>query len=168
MRTLSLAEERWGLAHPAAESGPVGRWDPAAESSSELWRHPEQHLTGIVQPHLPRSAFSSGPAMERQVQRLRQAFRSGRSRPLSFRLQQLEALRRMVQEREKDILAAIAADLSKVSVHGVGGARCATLFLLCSRLFGFVYPAVKRKSSYPGLWPLQPCLEPKLLYLHSY
>lgn len=62
--------------------------------------------------------------MERQVLRLRQAFRSGRSRPLRFRLQQLEALRRMVQEREKEILAAIAADLSKVSVHRVGGARC--------------------------------------------
>lgn len=51
----------------------------------------------------------------------------------------------MVQEREKDILAAIAADLSKVSVRGVGGARCALLFLLCSRLFGSVYPAIKRK-----------------------
>lgn len=63
--------------------------------------------------------------MERQVQRLRQAFRSGRSRPLRFRLQQLEALRRMVQEREKDILAAIAADLSKVSAYRVGGVRCA-------------------------------------------
>ncbi|ELW62589.1 Fatty aldehyde dehydrogenase [Tupaia chinensis] len=45
--------------------------------------------------------------------RLRQTFRSGRSRPLRFRIQQLEALRRMVQEREKDILAAIAADLCK-------------------------------------------------------
>ncbi|XP_010616460.1 aldehyde dehydrogenase family 3 member A2 isoform X1 [Fukomys damarensis] len=51
--------------------------------------------------------------MEREVQRLRQAFRSGRSRPLQFRLQQLEALRRMVQEHEKDILAAIGADLCK-------------------------------------------------------
>uniref|UniRef100_A0A2K6EME0 Aldehyde dehydrogenase family 3 member A2 n=1 Tax=Propithecus coquereli TaxID=379532 RepID=A0A2K6EME0_PROCO len=51
--------------------------------------------------------------MEREVQRVRQAFRSGRSRPLRFRLQQLEALRRMVQEREKDILAAIGADLCK-------------------------------------------------------
>ncbi|XP_020022072.1 aldehyde dehydrogenase family 3 member A2 isoform X2 [Castor canadensis] len=51
--------------------------------------------------------------MEREVQRLRQAFRSGRSRPLRFRLQQLEAMRRMVQEHEKDILAAIAADLCK-------------------------------------------------------
>uniref|UniRef100_A0A8C9AIC4 aldehyde dehydrogenase (NAD(+)) n=1 Tax=Prolemur simus TaxID=1328070 RepID=A0A8C9AIC4_PROSS len=51
--------------------------------------------------------------MEREVQRVRRAFRSGRSRPLRFRLQQLEALRRMVQEREKDILAAIGADLCK-------------------------------------------------------
>ncbi|XP_011357329.1 fatty aldehyde dehydrogenase isoform X1 [Pteropus vampyrus] len=51
--------------------------------------------------------------MEREVQRARIAFGSGRSRPLRFRLQQLEALRRMVQEREKDILAAIASDLCK-------------------------------------------------------
>ncbi|XP_054427138.1 aldehyde dehydrogenase family 3 member A2 [Pteronotus mesoamericanus] len=51
--------------------------------------------------------------MERHVQRVRDAFRTGRSRPLEFRLQQLRALRRMVQEREKDILAAIASDLSK-------------------------------------------------------
>ncbi|KAL6052329.1 hypothetical protein STEG23_014442, partial [Scotinomys teguina] len=55
--------------------------------------------------------------MEHQVQRLRQAFRSGRSRPLRFRQQQLEALRRMVQEREKDILAAIGADLSKSELN---------------------------------------------------
>lgn len=56
-------------------------------------------------------------AMEREVQRLRRAFRSGRSRPLRFRLQQLEALRRMVQEREADILAAIAADLCKSELN---------------------------------------------------
>lgn len=55
--------------------------------------------------------------MEREVQRLRRAFRSGRSRPLRFRLQQLEALRRMVQEREADILAAIAADLCKSELN---------------------------------------------------
>lgn len=52
--------------------------------------------------------------MESKVQQVREAFASGRSRPLRFRLQQLEALRRMVQEREKDILEAIAADLCKV------------------------------------------------------
>ncbi|XP_008154457.2 aldehyde dehydrogenase family 3 member A2 isoform X4 [Eptesicus fuscus] len=55
--------------------------------------------------------------MERLVQRVRDAFRSGRSRPLRFRLQQLEALRRMVQERERDILAAIASDLSKSELN---------------------------------------------------
>ncbi|KAG8521885.1 Aldehyde dehydrogenase family 3 member A2, partial [Galemys pyrenaicus] len=57
-------------------------------------------------------------AMEREVQRVRDAFRSGRSRPLRFRLQQLEALRRMMQEQEKDILAAVGADLCK-SEHNV-------------------------------------------------
>lgn len=45
----------------------------------------------------------------------------------------------MVQEREEDILAAIAADLSKVSVRGVGGTGREPLFPLfpcyCSRLF---------------------------------
>ncbi|XP_007939676.1 aldehyde dehydrogenase family 3 member A2 [Orycteropus afer afer] len=51
--------------------------------------------------------------MEHQVQRARAAFRTGRTRPLQFRLQQLQALRRMVQERETDILAAIGADLRK-------------------------------------------------------
>ncbi|XP_029413955.1 fatty aldehyde dehydrogenase [Nannospalax galili] len=55
--------------------------------------------------------------MERQVQRLRQAFRSGRSRPLRFRQQQLEGLCRMVQEREKDIVEALAADLSKSALN---------------------------------------------------
>ena len=52
--------------------------------------------------------------MEREVQRLRAAFGSGHSRSLTFRRRQLEALRAMIQEREKDILAAISADLSKV------------------------------------------------------
>lgn len=55
--------------------------------------------------------------MEHHVQRVRDAFQTGRSRPLRFRLQQLEALRRMVQEREKDILAAIASDLCKSELN---------------------------------------------------
>ncbi|XDA90104.1 hypothetical protein R6Z07F_019684 [Ovis aries] len=51
--------------------------------------------------------------MEHEVQRVRAAFSSSRSHPLTFRQRQLKALRAMVQEREKDILAAIGADLSK-------------------------------------------------------
>ena len=45
--------------------------------------------------------------MEHEVQRVRAAFSSSRSHPLTFRQRQLKALRAMVQEREKDILAAI-------------------------------------------------------------
>lgn len=47
------------------------------------------------------------------VQRARAAFDSGRTRPLQFRIQQLEALRRMIKEREKDIAGALAADLHR-------------------------------------------------------
>ncbi|XP_014644970.1 PREDICTED: aldehyde dehydrogenase, dimeric NADP-preferring [Ceratotherium simum simum] len=47
------------------------------------------------------------------VQRARAAFNSGKTRPLQFRVQQLEALRRMIKEREKDIAGALTADLHK-------------------------------------------------------
>ncbi|KAL0597151.1 Aldehyde dehydrogenase, dimeric NADP-preferring [Plecturocebus cupreus] len=48
------------------------------------------------------------------VRRARAAFNSGRTRPLQFRIRQLEALRRMVQEREQELAGALAADLHKV------------------------------------------------------
>ncbi|XP_039703426.1 aldehyde dehydrogenase, dimeric NADP-preferring isoform X2 [Pteropus medius] len=47
------------------------------------------------------------------VQRARASFNSGRTRPLQFRIQQLEGLRRMMKEREKDIAEALMADLHK-------------------------------------------------------
>uniref|UniRef100_A0A8C3TB99 Aldehyde dehydrogenase n=1 Tax=Chelydra serpentina TaxID=8475 RepID=A0A8C3TB99_CHESE len=47
------------------------------------------------------------------VERARAAFRSGRSRPLAFRLRQLRALERMVTEKETEIAAALHADLHK-------------------------------------------------------
>ncbi|XP_066092647.1 aldehyde dehydrogenase, dimeric NADP-preferring-like [Saccopteryx bilineata] len=47
------------------------------------------------------------------VQRARAAFDSGKTCPLQFRLQLLEALRRMIKEREKDIAAALAEDLHR-------------------------------------------------------
>ncbi|KFQ96526.1 Fatty aldehyde dehydrogenase, partial [Nipponia nippon] len=56
--------------------------------------------------------------MQQVVGRARAAFNSGRCRSLEFRMQQLKALERMVQEKEKEILAAIKADLHKVRVGG--------------------------------------------------
>ncbi|NWR33181.1 AL3A2 dehydrogenase, partial [Tachuris rubrigastra] len=51
--------------------------------------------------------------MQHVIARARAAFNSGRSRPLEFRIQQLKSLERMVQEKEKEILAALHADLHK-------------------------------------------------------
>lgn len=48
------------------------------------------------------------------VQRARTAFNSGKTRSLQFRIQQLEGLRSMIKEREKDIAGALAADLHRV------------------------------------------------------
>uniref|UniRef100_A0A8C8XT94 Aldehyde dehydrogenase n=1 Tax=Panthera leo TaxID=9689 RepID=A0A8C8XT94_PANLE len=47
------------------------------------------------------------------VQRARAAFNLGKTRPLQFRIQQLEALRRMIKEHEKDIAGALTADLHR-------------------------------------------------------
>lgn len=55
------------------------------------------------------------------VNRARDAFNSGKTRPLQFRIQQLEALRRMITEHQADIIAALAADLHKVQRRGGGG-----------------------------------------------
>ncbi|NXC69990.1 AL3A2 dehydrogenase, partial [Anhinga anhinga] len=51
--------------------------------------------------------------MQQVVGRARAAFNSGRCRSLEFRIQQLKALKRMVQEKEEEIVAAIKADLHK-------------------------------------------------------
>uniref|UniRef100_A0A3B4VK86 Aldehyde dehydrogenase 3 family, member A1 n=1 Tax=Seriola dumerili TaxID=41447 RepID=A0A3B4VK86_SERDU len=54
--------------------------------------------------------------MERQaVQRAREAFLSGRARPLEFRLQQLHALQRMITEKETEISTALKQDINRVS-----------------------------------------------------
>uniref|UniRef100_M3XLV8 Aldehyde dehydrogenase n=1 Tax=Mustela putorius furo TaxID=9669 RepID=M3XLV8_MUSPF len=51
------------------------------------------------------------------VQRARAAFNLGKTRPLQFRIQQLEALRCMIKEHEKDIVGALTADLHKDTVN---------------------------------------------------
>ncbi|KAG7233544.1 hypothetical protein INR49_006872 [Caranx melampygus] len=54
------------------------------------------------------------PQMERQaVLRARDAFTSGRTRPLEFRLQQLEALQRMITEKETEISTALKQDINR-------------------------------------------------------
>uniref|UniRef100_A0A3B4HAT7 Aldehyde dehydrogenase, dimeric NADP-preferring-like n=1 Tax=Pundamilia nyererei TaxID=303518 RepID=A0A3B4HAT7_9CICH len=47
------------------------------------------------------------------VQRAREAFLSGRTRPLEFRLQQLHALQRMIAEKETEIATALKQDINR-------------------------------------------------------
>jgi aldehyde dehydrogenase (NAD+) len=47
------------------------------------------------------------------VRRLRATYRSRRTRPIEWRLGQLEALERLMTEREKDFVAALATDLGR-------------------------------------------------------
>lgn len=54
--------------------------------------------------------------MERQaVQRAKEAFLSGRTRPVEFRLQQLHALQKMITEKETEISTALKQDINRVS-----------------------------------------------------
>jgi aldehyde dehydrogenase (NAD+) len=50
------------------------------------------------------------------VAHLRATFRSGRTKPLAWRLEQLDALARMVTEREQDFVDALAEDLGRPRV----------------------------------------------------
>uniref|UniRef100_A0A670YIP4 aldehyde dehydrogenase (NAD(+)) n=1 Tax=Pseudonaja textilis TaxID=8673 RepID=A0A670YIP4_PSETE len=54
--------------------------------------------------------------LKRTVEQARAAFNTGKTRPLAFRIQQLKALKKMVQEKEKEFSAAMKADLNKVEL----------------------------------------------------
>ncbi|XP_044540096.1 aldehyde dehydrogenase, dimeric NADP-preferring-like, partial [Gracilinanus agilis] len=47
------------------------------------------------------------------INRARAAFNSGKTKPLKYRIKQLENLLRMMKEKEKDFAAALKADLHK-------------------------------------------------------
>ncbi len=61
-------------------------------------------------PPQPQADVSAVPAA---VARLRASFESGRTRPLAWRREQLAAIERMLGERRKEFLQALAADLGK-------------------------------------------------------
>ena len=53
--------------------------------------------------------------MEMQVvQRARENFLAGRSRPLEFRVQQLKSLQRMITDRQGEIATALKQDINRV------------------------------------------------------
>ncbi len=71
------------------------------------------------------AAVASGSGVQdraqRVVRRLREAFRSGRTRPLAWRRAQLEGLGRFLTTEEEPILAALQRDLGKPRYEAVTG-----------------------------------------------
>jgi aldehyde dehydrogenase (NAD+) len=55
------------------------------------------------------------------LERLRATFRSGRTRPLEWRLDRLHALRALLKEREAEAFAALRADLGKPALEAYAG-----------------------------------------------
>lgn len=63
-------------------------------------------------PTQERAGFS-GPDAEALLARLRTSYAGGRTRPLEWRLEQLDGLERMLARHEADFVAALAADLGR-------------------------------------------------------
>lgn len=61
------------------------------------------------------TAVATIPAI---VQRARDAFDSGRTRPLSWRRAQLDGMRKLLEDNSEQLLAALAADLGKPAAEG--------------------------------------------------
>ncbi|MBX3471007.1 MAG: aldehyde dehydrogenase family protein [Planctomycetes bacterium] len=55
------------------------------------------------------------------LERLRATFRAGRTRPLAWRVEQLQRLRTLLREREAEAMAALRADLGKPALEAYGG-----------------------------------------------
>lgn len=55
------------------------------------------------------------------LQRLRATFRAGRTRPLAWRIEQLQRLRTLLREREAEAMAALRADLGKPALEAYAG-----------------------------------------------
>src|SRR4051794_27402836 len=73
---------------------------------------------GGTGPPVALAAQPASPDAGSVVGRLRATFDSGRTRPVAWRRAQLEAVKRMLVEHEREFLDALAADLGKPAIEG--------------------------------------------------
>ncbi|KAG8122597.1 putative Aldehyde dehydrogenase protein [Naja naja] len=98
---------------PEVGHGAGSRKDPSLpkgleKGHAEEWR---------VAEHGCRLKQTTMEKLKRTVEQARAAFNTGKTRPLAFRIQQLKALKKMVQENEKEFSAAMKADLNKSELN---------------------------------------------------
>jgi aldehyde dehydrogenase (NAD+) len=70
-------------------------------------------MTTTIQPASPAGAPAPTEAIPDLVARLRQTFATGRTKPIAWRLEQLQAIERMLAECEAEFAAALATDLGR-------------------------------------------------------
>lgn len=88
---------------------------PAARLADDLSKDQTGSMAIVEQP----DTGSAGPVDHPSAAgALRAAYESGLTRPLEWRRRQLEAMRRLLVEREGDLLAALRADLGKPGIEG--------------------------------------------------
>ncbi|KAJ8280966.1 hypothetical protein GJAV_G00061580 [Gymnothorax javanicus] len=100
----------------------------------------------------PASVWSvkSKSSMDELVDQTRKAFCSGKTRPLKFRIQQLKALLRFIQERQTDITTALKRDLEK--------SEQASLLYEVMGLEGEISLAVERLAEWAAPRPVEKTL----------
>uniref|UniRef100_A0A8C4S6X7 Aldehyde dehydrogenase n=1 Tax=Erpetoichthys calabaricus TaxID=27687 RepID=A0A8C4S6X7_ERPCA len=85
--------------------------------------------------------------MEKQaVEKARVAFRSGRSRPLEFRANQLKELKRFLNEKEQEIAAALKKDLNKKNAYVANTIRGREIQLALENLEQWAAPRPAEKT----------------------
>ncbi len=72
----------------------------------------------LARPRPTRPGAAATPAPAELVRRLRSAYDAGTTRPLAWRRAQLQGVRRLLAERETELLGALAADLGKPALEG--------------------------------------------------
>lgn len=69
----------------------------------------------------PAAETATTPDIPSRVQHLRAAFRTGRTRPMAWRREQLKRLIKLLRENEEQVLAALKADMGKPMVEAYAG-----------------------------------------------
>lgn len=72
-------------------------------------------------PEAVETASATTPEIPAAVQRLRAAFRTGRTKPLAWRREQLKRLVKLLRENEERVLEALKADMGKPVVEAYAG-----------------------------------------------
>lgn len=127
-KTISVHQDSEVLAPPQCQ--PVGLRHPWKTLSFWAWH--KSWVIGMCLKdedgpvnHPVTAPYCRMDPFEEKLQRLREAFNTGKTKQAKFRAEQLRSLGRFLQDNKKQLHDALAGDLGKVLLgHWVGTQRC--------------------------------------------